>query len=81
MMEEFGGVVGTTFRSFPSYPQRFTAVVDPQPPAPVEMAGCRVDPVKTPRVATSFTEDDIVVRQFLPTTSRALVRKGKFCAA
>jgi len=28
-----------------------------------------------------FTEDDIVVREFLPSTSRALVRKGKFCAA
>jgi len=52
---KFGGVLGTTFRSFPSYPQRYTAVVDPQPPAPVEMAGCRVDPVKTPRVATRFT--------------------------
>jgi hypothetical protein len=37
--------------------------------------------VKTPRVTTRFSEDDIVVRQFMPTTSRALVRKGKFCAA
>jgi hypothetical protein len=81
MTEQFGGVVGTAFRSFPSYPQRYTAAVDPQPAAPAEMAGCRVDPVKTPRVPTRFTEDDIIVRQFLPTTSRALVRKGKFCAA
>jgi hypothetical protein len=40
-----------------------------------------VDPLKAPRVATRFTEDDIVVREFLPATSRALVRKGKFCAA
>jgi hypothetical protein len=81
LTEKFGGVVGTTFRSFPSYPQRFTEVVDPQPAAPSEMEGCRVEPVKTPRVTTRFTEDDIVVRQFMPTTSRALVRKGKFCAA
>jgi hypothetical protein len=37
--------------------------------------------VKPPRFATRFTEDDITVREFLPRTSRALVRKGKFCAA
>ena len=38
MTERFGGVVGTTFRSFPSYPQRYTEVLDPQPAAPAEMA-------------------------------------------
>jgi len=81
LTEKFGGVVGTSFRSFPSYPQRYTERVDPQPPAPAELAGCRVEPVKAPRVATCLTEDDIVVRQFLPNTSRTLVRKGKFCAA
>ena len=27
----FGGMVGTTFRGFPSYPQRYTEVLDPQP--------------------------------------------------
>ena len=31
MTERFGGVVGTTFRSFPSYPQRYTEVLSPQP--------------------------------------------------
>jgi len=81
MTERFGGVVGTTFKTFPSYPQRYTEVVTPQPATPPEMAGCRVEPVKAPRVATRFTEDDIVVREFLPSTSRTLVRKGKFCAA
>ena len=30
----YGGVVGTTFRSFPSYPQRYTEVLQPQPAAP-----------------------------------------------
>jgi hypothetical protein len=81
LSERHGGVVGTTFRSFPSYPQRYTEAVMPQPAAPAEMANCRVDPVKRPRVPTRFTEDDIVVREFLPDRSRALVRKGKFCAA
>ena len=81
LSEQFGGVVGTTFRSFPSFPQRYTEAIDPQPPASAEMAGCRVEPVTAPRAATRFTEDDVVVREFLPKSSRALVRKGKFCAA
>jgi hypothetical protein len=81
LTEQFGGVVGTTFRTFPSYPQRYKQVLDPQPPAPPELANCRLDPLKTPRVPTRFTEDDIVVREFLANTSRALVRKGRFCAA
>jgi hypothetical protein len=81
MKERFGGVVGTTFRSFPSYPQRYTEALTPQPEAAAEMADCRLDPLKALKVATRFTENDLVVREFLPNTSRALIRKGKFCAA
>ena len=77
---QHGGVVGTTFRSFPSYPQRYTEVVDPQPEAPADV-DCRVEPLKVPRVKTAFTEDDLVIRQFLPLTSRQLIRKGKLQAA
>jgi hypothetical protein len=77
----FGGVVGSAFRSYPSYPQRYTEVLDPQPATPAEMANCRIDPLKPPKVATRFTENDLVIREFLPKTSRALLRKGKFCAA
>jgi hypothetical protein len=77
---EFGGIVGTTFRSFPSYPQRYTQVLDPQPGITDEM-NCPVEPLKVPRVPTQFSENDLVIRQFLDTTSRQLVRKGKFCAA
>jgi hypothetical protein len=40
-----------------------------------------VEPLKAPRVTTRFTEDDLVVREFLPHASRQLIRKGKFCAA
>jgi hypothetical protein len=80
MTNRFGGVVGTTFRAFPSYPQRFTEVIDPQPAAP-EGVTCRVEPLKVPRVKTHFTEDDLVMREFLPHTSRQVIRKGKFCAA
>jgi hypothetical protein len=31
-----------------------------------------VEPLKLPRVATAFTEDDLTVREFLPDGSRAL---------
>ena len=76
----YGGVVGTTFRAFPSYPQRYTEVLDPQPAAASDMQ-CRIEPVKVPRVKTHFTEDDLVMREFLPQTSRQLIRKGRYCAA
>ena len=75
-----GGVCGTTFRSFPCYPQRYTEVLTPQPASESDMA-CPVEPLKVPQVKTRFTDDDLVMREFLPTTSRALVRKGRFVAA
>ena len=80
LTDRFGGVAGTTFRAFPSYPQRYTEVLNPQPDAPADLA-CRVEPLKVPKVTTRFTEDDLVMRQFLPQTSRQLIRRGKFCAA
>jgi hypothetical protein len=76
----YGGIVGTTFKSFPSYPQRYEEVLNPQPATTVEIE-CRVEPLKTPRVTTHFTEDDLAVREFLPSTSRQLLRKGRFVAA
>lgn len=80
LTRRFGGVVGSAFRGFPSYPQRYTEVLDPQPAVADDMQ-CRIEPLKVAKVATRFTEDDLVMREFLPATSRQLVRKGKFCAA
>jgi hypothetical protein len=76
----FGGVTGTAFQSFPSYPQRYTETLHPQPAEP-DGVECRVEPLKPPRVLTRFTEDDLVTREFLPHTSRRLIRKGKYVAA
>jgi len=76
----YGGVVGTAFRSFPSYPQRYAEVLNPQPDV-VGHPDCPVEPVKMTRNATTFTEDDLMVREFLPHTSRQLVRKRAFRAA
>jgi hypothetical protein len=76
----FGGIVGTAFKGFPSYPQRYLEVLDPQPPLRAR-ARCRVDPLKVSRAATRYTEDDLVVRQFLAQGSRRLVRTGRLRAA
>jgi hypothetical protein len=80
LTDRYGGVAGTAFRSFPSYPQRFTEVLDPQP----RVSGdddCRIEPVKATRTATTFTERDLTVREFLPHTSRLLMRERAFRAA
>jgi hypothetical protein len=69
LRERFGGVAGTTFRAFPSFPQRFMEVLDPQPPSDVS---CRVDPLKAPRPTTSYTVEDLTMREFLPDTTRLL---------
>jgi hypothetical protein len=70
----FGGVVGTTFKPYPSYPQRYTEVLHPQPEATPEL-NCRVEPLKVGRVRTVFTEEDLVTREFRPAVSRRTVRR------
>ena len=80
LTERHGGIVGTSFKAFPSYPQRYTEVLSPQPAEAGEVE-CRVEPLKVPKVTTRFTEDDLVIREFLPQSSRQLVRKGRYCAA
>ena len=54
-------MTGTTFRSFPSYPQRYTEVLTDQP---VIEPGVRVEPVRAPSLRTQFTADDLDVREF-----------------
>jgi len=79
LTERFGGVVGTAFKTFPSYPQRYIEVMDPQPAGPPH--ACPVNELKPTRAMTQFSEDDLITREFLPDSSRTLVRKGKFRAA
>jgi hypothetical protein len=42
---------------------------------------CRVEPLKLTRAGTTFTERDLTMREFLPHTSRLLVRERAFRAA
>ena len=80
LTSKFGGVAGNTFRSYPSYPQRYTQVLDPQPPAPADV-DCRVDPLTMPRIVTSFTGNDLVTRAFLPKGSRRAAAASQAQAA
>jgi hypothetical protein len=80
LTDRYGGIAGTAFRTFPSYPQRYTEVMDPQPRVPGH-DGRPVEPLKATRAVTTFTEHDLTLREFLPHTSRLLVRERAFRAA
>ncbi|MGH9195674.1 MAG: hypothetical protein ACRD1T_08045 [Acidimicrobiia bacterium] len=75
--QQFEGIVGTTFRTYPSFPQRYLDPLPVQPPEPEAL----VVPVKSPTVPTRYTEDDLCIRQFLEHTSHRLVQKGRHRAA
>ena len=60
----FGGVVGTTFRTFPSFPQRYDEAL-PAEMAPMLPAAVRVEPLESTTRPTEYTEDDLRVRRFL----------------
>lgn len=70
----YGGVVATTFRTFPSFPQRYIellpAASQPEPPSAV-----RLEPLKLPVTPTSYSERDLVVRQFLERATRHVSRR------
>lgn len=76
-----GGIVGTSFRTFPSFPQRYLEPLAVQPPVDAELAAVVVEPVRRGVKQERFTEDDLHVRQFSRETSKRLVMKGRFRAA
>lgn len=75
--EKFGGVVGTTFSNFPSFPQRYMEAID----LPTADPRVKLEPLKTPSQPAIYTEDDLHIRQFTETSARRLTRKGQHCAA
>jgi hypothetical protein len=77
----FSGVVGTSFRTFPSYPQRFIEPLLLQPACEIDMAGVEVEPLRSGQPQKAFTEDDLHVRHFMRGQSKRLIRKGQFRAA
>lgn len=68
----YGGVTATTFRNFPSFPQRY---MEPCTALPVDPpAGVKVEPLKRALQPTLYTERDLHVRQFTAATARRLLR-------
>lgn len=76
-----GGVVGTSFRNFPSFPQRYIERLSEQMPCESDAEGVKVEALRVPQQPTRYTEDDLHVRQFMRETSRRLIRKGACRAA
>jgi hypothetical protein len=69
LVKRHGGVAGTTFRDFPAFPQRYRERLADQPRAP-RAAQIVLLPPRTPR--RHFTEADLVMRQFLPGSTRRI---------
>jgi len=69
--ERHGGVLATTFRNFPSFPQRYMERLD----MPAADCSVRIEPLKPLTQPVVYTEHDIHVRQF--TGSRTSRRKGR----
>ena len=77
----YGGIVGTTFRTFPSFPQRYVERLADQMPCESDGEGVRVEPLRVAHQPTLYTQDDLHIRQFMKDTSRRLIRKGQYRAA
>ena len=71
LTERHGGVLATTFRNFPSFPQRYMERLE----MPSSECGVRIEPLKPLTQPVIYTEQDIHVRQF--TGSRTSRRKER----
>jgi hypothetical protein len=77
----YGGVVGASFRTFPSFPQRYVERLANQMPSEIDGDGVIVEPLRVAQTPTRYIEDDLHIRHFTKDTSRRLMRKGARKAA
>jgi len=77
LSERHGGVVATTFRNFPSFPQRYMERLE----MPASECNLRVEPLKPLTQPILYTEADIHIRQFTGSRTNRLARKGHGRAA
>lgn len=68
LITRYGGVVGTTFSNFPSFPQRYIQTVE----LPAVEPCVRVEPLKPATQPQLYTEADLHLREFTGTRSRRL---------
>ncbi|HEY6214745.1 MAG TPA: hypothetical protein VIW45_20770 [Vicinamibacterales bacterium] len=81
LTKRHGGVAATSFRNFPSFPQRYIERLAEQLPCESDAADVAVEPLRTPSQPNRFSEDDLHIREFTAESSRRLMRKGTFRAA
>ena len=74
LAKRHGGVTATTFRDFPAFPQRYRERLADQPRGP-RAAQVVPLPQRTPR--RHFTDADLVIREFLPGSTRRLQSRGQ----
>jgi hypothetical protein len=70
LQSRYGGVVATTFRNFPSFPQRYMAPCETL--SANEPEGVKIEPLKPFTQPPVYTERDLIVRRF---TGRAALRQ------
>jgi len=78
-----GGVCATTFRTFPSYPQRYIETLEDQPPFELDLRAIDVQTIKVANQPRRYTEDDLHIRSSCatpPGRSSARVSSGRACA-
>jgi hypothetical protein len=76
-----GGVVATTFRTFPSFPQRYIERAPTQRVCEADAVGVVVEPLQLTRQPTHYTDRDLQTRLFCKETSRRVLAKPEFQAA
>ena len=82
MEQRHGGVAGVTFRTFPSFPQRYIERLADQPPCDTDGPGVSVEALRVPQQPTTYTENDLHLRRFQKARHpRRRTRKGVGLAA
>jgi len=77
----YGGVEATTFRTFPSFPQRYIERSATQRVCEADAAGVVVEPLRVTHQPTEYTDRDLQLRRFTAGRSRRILRKAGFRAA
>jgi hypothetical protein len=65
-----GGLVATTFRTFPSFPQRYLERAASQPASEADAAGVVIEPLRLTQQPSLYTEQDLRTREFCRKSSR-----------
>jgi hypothetical protein len=82
---KYGSIAGTSFRAFPSYPQRFIEALAVQPPCEMDAgadgSSIEVELLPSPAHRAIYTADDLQVRLFGREASRRIAGVGQNRAA